>query len=357
MNLDHYLAVIKRWYIKYHFNRDARLGFYDVLAVMLRNKLPIKPAMESTREIHRTVKPRSLINHIFDEVWAGIHEGETLGDCLAPWIPGGEYLMIRAGAGDIGGVLETLVLVQSRLSHLTKQVINAMIMPTLYLVVFIASLFIVGVYLLPFVNQMFGKSGPGGAAPPDDLNAMGDFAKHGLGPSVILFILVIAALIWSLPRLTGPLRYAMDRLPGYSIYRYFAGAEFLLTLSGYLKQGIPIVTSLERIKEGSYGYRRWHVEQMLESMRAGHSVGQAFQTGLFSPEFEIKFMAYAQHIRGSEFTDMITRAAEDSVKEVTERTIKFAKRAESFTKAFLMFAFGWLGLQIFGAGFNAALGQ
>jgi type II secretory pathway component PulF len=335
-------------YVRLHFTRDQRLGFYESLYVMLKNKMPLKTAFGAVRDIHVTVKPRALVNHIFHNVWGQLHEGHSFADCMAPWVPDGEYLMIRAGhdGGDLVAVLETVLKVQRRLNVLVSQVLSAMAMPAIYLVVLVGMSVLVADYVVPWIEKFLPHMGKAGDDDSGGIAQLSVFLHRWLPPAIIFFIGLITAMIWSFSRVTGPLRRLLDKLPGYNLYRAFVGAEFLLTLSGYLKQNVPIRDALERIKLASSGYRAWHLDQMLLALSAGSEVGEAFRTGLFSSELEIKFMSYARHMQATDFSQMMETVAEDSVAEVSAKTLRFAKAFSSASKAIMLLALAWLAMVV-----------
>lgn len=356
MNTNSIIRYFQRLYVKLHFTRTHRLGFYESLSVLLAN-MPLKPAVEAVREINVSVRPKALVNQVFKDIWESMQEGVAFADCLAPWVPDGEYLMFRATSegGDLTEVLATVVLVQRRLNALVNKILGAMVMPTVYLVVLIGTAFVVSDYLVPFIQKIL-PSGGSGAQGDSGVGGLTNFMHHWLAPTIIGVLGLLAATVWSFSRLTGPVRNVLDRVPGYSIYRAFAGAEFLLTLSGYLKQNIPVHSALEKIKASSAGYREWHVDQMLASLRTGREVGEALRTGLFSKELEVRIMSYTRNMKGGDFSKMIEAAAEASVIEVSEKAIRFATAFSSLAKAFMLLALTWLAMVVMSSAFGSLAG-
>lgn len=347
MTVEDITRLLRIKYIRQYFTRPVRLQFYESMAVMLRNDLPIRSAFEAVKQIYTEVSPRSMVNNVYNAIWKELREGRSFAECLAPWIPDGEYLMIRAvsDGGEIRGVLDTVVLVQSQLSSLISQVGRALFMPVVYLIGLVLTVIAVGKYLMPFMHKILPPMGPTSKGPPPP-SGIENYVNHGLAPTLVLSFVAIALIVWSLPRLTGPVRVVLDKLPGYGIYRAFAGAEFLLTLSGYLKENIPVQSALERIQATTTGYRNWHVNQMLAALRNGREIGDAMRTGLFSKELEIKFMSYARHMQAGEFTVMIERVATDAIREVTIKTVKFANIFGVLSKAVIMLAVAWVAMML-----------
>ena len=98
-----------------------------------------------------------------------------------------------------------------------------------------------------------------------------------------LIILVVAIYWWSIPRWTGRVRSAFDKIPPWSTYRDRQAASFLGTLGGLLNAGMELDAALVRIERGADPWLKWHVKQIRKRLlRAGHNPISSLNTGLFA---------------------------------------------------------------------------
>lgn len=61
----------------------------------------------------------------------------------------------------------------------------------------------------------------------------------------------VSLTLFSLPRLTGRLRYFLDRFPPWSIYRRIHGAAFIMNVNAMFSAGIPMEEAIRSMKEST----------------------------------------------------------------------------------------------------------
>src|SRR5690606_33592251 len=88
---------------------------------------------------------------------------------------------------------------------------------------------------------------------------LGWFAQNWIDWLALFLVLSLAFILWLLPRWTRGGRKIADRFPIFSTYRMVTGISFLLSLSGLLRGGMPVVRALERIRQYASPYVRHRV--------------------------------------------------------------------------------------------------
>lgn len=97
----------------------------------------------------------------------------------------------------------------------------------------------------------------------------------------------VSLILYSLPRLTGRLRYFLDRFPPWSIYRRIHGAAFIMNVNAMFSAGIPMVEAVNSMKSSTRSdwlYER--LDALERAITAGEqNLGQALDvTGYDFPD-------------------------------------------------------------------------
>lgn len=106
---------------------------------------------------------------------------------------------------------------------------------------------------------------------------------------IVLGVTVAFALfIYALPRWAGPWRAKFDRYLPFSMYRDYASAMLMISLSSLMRSGTSLQSALERTNKHSSPWARWHIKQILINLSKPNngSFGNAFFTGLVSTDME-----------------------------------------------------------------------
>jgi len=98
----------------------------------------------------------------------------------------------------------------------------------------------------------------------------------------------VAAMLWSIPNLTGMLRSALDKVSIWRIHRCVGALRFMSVLTVVLqRQAVSptqLRTALAMLCAGASPWMRWHLDIMLERIDHGLVGAATFDTGLLDRE-------------------------------------------------------------------------
>jgi type II secretory pathway component PulF len=220
-----------------------------------------------------------------------------------------EVMSIRAGmkSGDpVTGMRNTIDALDAS-SSMMSTIIGKLTYPAILLIALCALIFFFSVAILPKIGSVLD---PASWPPPaKKLNSMSNFVREDWY-IVIAVVVGLAILInWSLPRVVGPIRKILDKIPPYSFYKAFHSANILISLASLMRSGIPYVNALEELAKLSTPYLRKHLNQIIYNMSDGRDIGEAMDTGLFSTEMMVSIHMMSQNADFQAAINEIGRAA------------------------------------------------
>ena len=103
-------------------------------------------------------------------------------------------------------------------------------------------------------------------------------------PTVVMFVVLLALALVSLPRWRGRTRLWVEAWPVYGLYRDFQSGLLFSALAMLLSNGSTLKGALEDIAQGSSTWMRWHLTRVLRSLDDNPTnTIEAFSRGLLSP--------------------------------------------------------------------------
>jgi hypothetical protein len=104
-----------------------------------------------------------------------------------------------------------------------------------------------------------------------------------------LLALVVAGVVYSLPRWRGRMRLQCERLPIYNLYRDFQCGLLFTTMAMLLQNGGTLKGSLEDIAQSSTRWMRWHILRVLAALDENPTLMlRAFGRGLLSAHLQAR---------------------------------------------------------------------
>lgn len=129
------------------------------------------------------------------------------------------------------------------------------------------------------------------------------------------FVSVLALLSVLLPTLHGGLRFQLDNLPIFSVYRLSMATSLLDTLANLQSCGLKLGEALKAVEQSSEPYLRSHARQMLKQSISQENLGEIVDTGLLQP-FELSAIkVLGSHGQRSELLYKSARAHEKLMKK------------------------------------------
>lgn len=233
--------------------RDKAL-FASKLSALVDAGVPILRSLDLMRTQQRSSQFRRALTGMTQDV----NQGDSLGNAMRRWPQVFDSLSIAmVEAGEVGGVLdETLKRLAKLLednAKLQNQIRGAMGYPVTVLVIAIAVFLGMTIFLIPVFANIFDQLG---AELPMFTQMMLDLSKLLRSSFSILLVggLMVGAFAFSRFYATPPGRRQVDRLllqvPLFGeLLQKTATAQFCRTLSSLSRAGVPILLSLEIVRE------------------------------------------------------------------------------------------------------------
>ncbi|PUW01533.1 type II secretion system F family protein [Cronobacter sakazakii] len=264
------------------FSAQDRIELYDDFRQYL---LDGRSAKESYQKLidnysRRGKKPGDPVAQILKECAENLAAGYRLADSLREWIPDQELSIIDScdlAGKPQNGFLNAMSIAQGtgRLASTIKSTVGQAAYLTL-LTIGVIVLFCL--MLVPLILQ---------AVPLSQWNPMQAavyyfyLLLHDWWWALLLALgSLIALVMYSLPRLTGPLRFFLDRLPPWSIYQRIHGAAFIMNVHAMDAAEIPMeraVVSMKESTQSAWLYER--LDALERAIAAGEeNLGQALDS-------------------------------------------------------------------------------
>ena len=320
---------------------QRRADFYYDLGATLQERVPLVTTLRKYEMRARLRRPSTAPMYML--MLKGLQTG-SLSHALQGVSSPMEQTLIDAtqAAGD-KAMAEGLIFMSTTVEKTDKMVASirrAMLYPVGLLAMFAAMLAAFSLTAVPVLAELLPPERwpPAGRA----LYLVSELiAHHGLailGGLVAGFVL----FLYSLPRWRGPWRVAVDRFLPYSLYRDFSSSLLLISLASMMRSGVSLRSALERSLTFSSPWLRWHIRKVLSNLSKPNvpHFGQAFATGLLSPQLEDRVQDASER---RDPTDAFVRMG---VAAVDRMGLYIDQRAAALNKVMLVVCGLMLGLMM-----------
>lgn len=228
--------------------------FANKLSALVDAGVPILRSLDLMRMQQRSKKLRSALAGMTQDV----NQGDSLGNSMRRWPNVFDNLSIAmVEAGEAGGVLdETLKRLAKLLednAKLQNQIKGAMSYPVTVLLIAIAVFLGMTMFLIPTFSSVFDQLGAELPLFTQIMLAISEFLRSW--KALILVGVLVAFVAWVVSTYNTPIgRRQIDgmllKLPLFGeLLEKTASAQFCRTLSSLSKAGVPILLSLEIVRE------------------------------------------------------------------------------------------------------------
>ncbi len=257
------------------FNWKVRESLYKHLSAQVGNGISIEKALETFRA--RLVRNKKMTSDkIVGDIVRKMRDGSTFANALTRWVPQDEIILISSGevSGNLPKSLELVVEAQNRLFHVNGAIKSAFTSPLIMIVVTYGSLWFIGKYVTPGLQQALPKEKATGMT--HWLYVISDLANSywALLPPVI-FIATIVVILKSLPKWTGKNRIYAENFFPYSFYRDNQGYKWLMGFSALLRAGMSDVEILKRQIALANPWLKERLHAVWQRMENGHLLQNA----------------------------------------------------------------------------------
>lgn len=315
--------------VKFEFNGDQRQRFYVKLTQLLENGVSLDTALAQVEKI--SARRSKTLPRLY-RMWRNdVAEGINFGQCLAPYVPSSEAILLETGAnsGKLVKSLQNAAESIENQSKVKKAIIGAAAYPMVLLAMLIAALVLSSFKVIPTFEEIIPVDQWQGVA---RLTAyVTSFVREDGLTLLVAVGCLVAVIIWSLPRWITPMRVKFDRMVPWSVYKMWQGSAFLLSVASMMSAGIKLdEVSLARISRQSDPYLRQRIKGIMKYISSGQNLGDAlYNAGYEFPDAEIigDLQIYA-NLRG--FDQNLIRITRIWVDGLVER-VNVAMKVVNFT--------------------------
>ncbi len=307
--------------------------FYSQLASLLKNGVPLLRALAILREQSSSQALRNAL----DDVIAKVEDGETLGNAFSrhPKIFNEMAVnMTRAGGegGFLDEVLERIALFTEQQTELKSRTIGALIYPAVLATAGSLVVALLLIFVVPRFDEMFNELRRQGQLPyaTDLLLAFSKWLNQYWW--IILAVLAILFVILRVQFNTPAGRVLADRiklrLPLFGgIFQNLAVARFCRILGTLLKNGVPILKSLDISREAAGNkVLSEAIAGATENITAGQSLSEPLARSGKFPKNVTEMIAVAEE--SNTLDSVLVGIATDVEKETTKRLELMVKLLE-----------------------------
>lgn len=270
------------------FNAKAREKLYRKLSQLLKNGVSLDRSLEQIAVIEEKRGHRATA--MMMRRWrSNIENGMNFGQCIGPFVPSSEALLLETG-GNSGRLQESLINASDAVNQqrrVKSAIISSGSYPLLLICVLISALVLASYNIIPAFGEVLPVEQWQGTAAlmasfTTSIRENGFYMLLGL----IAFITVISL---SMPRWTGPVRTAFDKIVPYSIYRMWQGSAFLLAVASLMASGVKLDdNAMRRLASRASPYLKQRIFAIAKHLSAGHNLGEALaRTGYHFPDDEL----------------------------------------------------------------------
>ncbi|MDR0967321.1 MAG: type II secretion system F family protein [Rickettsiales bacterium] len=285
-------SKLNRFYAKFNFRFDSakRMNFYRKLASMLRNNFTLMDAMERiySTESRGGSTPGEPFAIVIADVQDKLEQGYSFPDAMRDWTPANEVLMLAVGdVSKLSDALDNVVRVGVGIEKIKKAMSDALLYPSVLLILTFVIVMAVGIYLVPPLLDAAGTNivWTGAAAA---LVGVSEFFNNfwylillGLAGLVMLIVL-------SLSRWTGAWRVRFDKIPPWSLYKISVSVGWMMSLAAMVAAGGSLPVSLKLLADHGNRYLKNILNRTLGYITSGDNLGRALaRTGADFPNEEI----------------------------------------------------------------------
>lgn len=286
-------------FLRLQLTGRMRMGLYRKFGRFLSNGMAPPQALK-TMEGYASLdgKKKNAIQAVVLRAWlAKLNNGKPFSVAIEDWVPHSDRIVIEAGekAGSLSEALENACLIQESSGKIKAAVFSGIAYPIVLFGAALGFLILFSVMVVPAFEAALPRDRWEGLGA--QLGFMADFVKNGLVPTLVALGVLIAVIIYSLPRWTGPLRAKVDSFPGFALYRLVNGSGFLLSLAALTKAGVKVSSVLRTLQRSSTPWYAERISKTLAFVNEGKNIGDAlYLTGLNFPDRETvnDLRSYAQ---------------------------------------------------------------
>lgn len=301
------------------------------LATLLGAGIPLVPALNGLIEQTENRAFKTILTQIKDAV----NEGNALTTALAehPKLFSRIYTnMVQAGeaSGSLDVVLDRLAEFGENQHALRSRIRAAMIYPIFMALVGVVVLFLLITFIVPSITSVFEGTQQALPLPTIILIAMSAVLKKFWWLVLLVVLGIVAGIRWYLISPGGKQKWDQAKLtlPGLrDLNIKTASARFGRTLSSLLHSGVPLITSLQIVKNiVDNVILAQLINEACNELEKGMSLSQFFKGNTYIPPMLVQMIAVGE--QSGELDKMLAKAADSYEREVEAKILALTSLIE-----------------------------
>lgn len=258
----------ERYIYQKTFSASDRVEIYDNFRQYLLDGLSAEETFNKliANYTRRGKKPGNPIGKILTECSQNLRAGFSLSDSLREWLPDQEFSIIEACevSGNLNeGFLNAMFIAEGTSKMLRAVKTAALIMSYMFSLAF-SVIILFCLLLVPTIKS---------SVPLEKWNMvqLGVWYFYVLITEywyllAVAFVVTLYAIFKSLKNWRGNIRFIVDHIPPYSIYKRVNGAVFIINVNAMLSAGIPMEDTIRRMVDSCRS--PWLLERLKSTLNA-----------------------------------------------------------------------------------------
>ncbi|MFH1854751.1 MAG: type II secretion system F family protein [Candidatus Omnitrophota bacterium] len=336
--------------LKKKVSTKSLVVFTRQLSTLIAAGLPLVKAL---RTLYDQLEPgalKDIIKQLVNEVESGTNFSESLSH-FPRVFP--EFYINMIKAGELGGMLESIL---KRLSEfldknqkLRDKVKSALMYPAFVLIVAVLILVMLMVFVIPTFTNMFSELGGALPLPTKVLIAVSEITRKAwyLIPLIPVFIVLLYKFIIKNP----DRKLVVDKIKLHipvvgGLIQQICVARFTRTLGTLLTSGVPILNSLETVKDtiGNEFIARAVIE-VRDSIKEGESVSGPMEASKAFPALVVKMVNIGEET--GQLDKMLIQIADNFEEEVDVAISGLTSLLEPLLIVFMGLVVGFIVISMF----------
>lgn len=309
---------------KFAFGWKVRRQFYSQVMAQNANGVSLGKCLDLYEA--RAVRSKAWkLAAIARAMKSKMANGFDFAEAVEAWVPLEESSQIAAGVlgQNLPLALKNLIESKEVVREVTSHVRNALMTPLAHVAIGIAFFIFMAMTIVPQFEGIIPKSAASGSVAA--LYDIRDFVvSWWFWTLLVLFVVLIAAVIYSLPRWTGRSRMAADNYWPFNLYKEFQGYLWMTGFVSIVASRVREVKALEIQAERAPPWLAERLNVIRDDMASGSSLPQALirpryaGRGFDFPSAEIVDTVEAIH-GFEDFPGRMTGVQRQWVQELTAR--------------------------------------
>ncbi|MGE4501192.1 MAG: type II secretion system F family protein [Hydrogenovibrio sp.] len=275
---------------QYRRNNNARRQFYDSMAAMLDNGVPVTEAIEELKRVRVRISGNKHIEVAAYDYWTKrMQRGQKLSSAVDGWVPDDENILLSAGeqSGTLPETFRELIKIIDTKVKIKKTIMGALLVPVIQLLIVLGFILAFAFWAVPFYRSIAPDVQFTGLA--GILVAASTLIREYFFVGLVALVALMALYLYSLKNWAkSSTRSYLDRkfLP-YRIYRVVNGSAWLTSLSALLNAGVPIMEALDHTSKTNSKWLKTRIQAISSKLRDS-TLGEAMdESGYDFPDIEI----------------------------------------------------------------------